>query len=297
MREESKFKCGVIGVGKLGSVLVQALSRKGALNWIIEKSHKAVPFINEEINTGIKCYSSINKKIILPDFIFLTVNDSGIEDVSDRLADVFGQKLSGKYVIHCSGVLPVSVLESCRRAGAKTACCHPYQTFYEPSPDILNDISWGVETKDSFDILEKIINNLGGRALKLSYKNKAEKALYHISAVFASNFLSTAVTGSELISSKASLPWNDFLPKIINTTIGNNLKVTDKIRFPLTGPIARADLETIRLHVKTLKKYPSLLNIYCYLSLATLETAKINKLITKQKFGEIKEFLVSYLFD
>jgi predicted short-subunit dehydrogenase-like oxidoreductase (DUF2520 family) len=297
MRRTLNFKCGIIGAGRLGSVLAQALSKKMALKWIVLRSEKSRISVSKIIKTDVEIFSSIKKNLSLPDIIILTVGDSKIEQVAVQLANKFGKELRGKYVIHCSGVLPVSVLDSCRKAGAKTACCHPYQTFYESSPETLIDISWGVETRDTYYILENFVKALGGKPLKLSYKDRAEKALYHISAVFASNFLSTVVTGAELIASKAELPWKNFLPRIINTTIENNLKVSDKVLFPLTGPIVRGDVETLRLHINSLSKYPSLLNIYCYLSLATLETAKLNKLLTKQKFGEIKDFLVSYLFD
>jgi len=62
------------------------------------------------------------------------------------------------------------------------------------------------------------------------------------------------------------------IPPIVKTTLENNLhSLSDEKEMPMTGPFARGDFETIRLHLESLKKEPELLKIFCYLSLAANE--------------------------
>jgi len=134
--------------------------------------------------------------------------------------------------------------------------------------------------------------------MSIPIESKNIKVLHHLSAVFASNFLSTVLAGAGSLEELSGMNWEDFLPLIIETTRNNNFKSLSKSeKIPLTGPIARADVDTIKLHLKSLRNHTNLLNIYIYLSLATLETAKQYEIINKQKFAEIKEILLSSLID
>lgn len=232
----------------------------------------------------------------MPEIIILAVNDSSIESVSNEIAVILGKKLENIWVVHCSGVMPVSILSACSKQGAKTGCIHPFQTFYSPHPKLIKDIGWTIDTKHNPKVPVNFIKQIGGKPFLIPKGRKNAKILHHLSAVFVSNFFSTIISNAGELESLAGLKWNKFFPQIINTTLKNNLKsLSGNNKFPLTGPIARGEITTIKEQLKSLKNNSTLLNTYIYMSLATLETAKKRKLITKQKFAEIKEILVTSL--
>ncbi|MCL5990746.1 MAG: DUF2520 domain-containing protein [Bacteroidetes bacterium] len=290
--------CGIVGYGKLGSILAEAVSKKNRLLWIIDNNKKQRELIYKKFYKRISIYYKISNTISIPDIIIISANDSHIEYVAKNLSIVFENKLKDVWVVHCSGVLPVSVLSSCEKLGAKTACIHPFQTFYYPEISVLKNIGWSIETNHNPQLLQSFITQLGGKPVLLPYGNKQIKVLHHLSAVFASNFLSTVLAGAGSLEEMSGMNRKDFLPQIIDTTIRNNFKSLSKSeKIPLTGPIARADVITIKTHLKSLSNHRTLRNTYIYLSLATLETAKHYRIINKQKFAEIKEILLSSLKD
>ena len=93
----------------------------------------------------------------------------------------------------------------------------------------------------------------------------------------------------------ADIPKTEFIPPIAYTTLYNASKAYEEGTFPLTGPIARGDLNTILKHIESLNNFPPLKNAYIYFTLATLEIAFSNKIIQKQKFVEFKSFLLNLL--
>jgi predicted short-subunit dehydrogenase-like oxidoreductase (DUF2520 family) len=285
-------RIGIIGYGKLGSTLAEYFNSKGNLLWIVENDKKARMIAKEKINS-IPILNSILDITEIPDYIFITVYDNKIEDVAIQLAEYLKQKLEGVYVIHCSGALTTEILSSCKEYGAKTASLHPYQTFYYPSVDLLKGIGWSIQTDEYPDELISLIETLGGNANVIPNNDKIT-SLYHASAVIASNFLNTLISLSKETAALSGIDPDKFIEPIVRTTIENNLKKQHGDDFPLTGPFARGDIETINNHLNALKEHPHLLKSYCYFGLATI--AKINKenLADKKIINNIEELLNKY---
>jgi len=277
-----------IGYGKLGSVLSSFLTQRCYLMWIMDSNEEAGNKA-ESTFSGVKVYSAINEIIDVPDYIFLTVEDSVIEKIAIKLAEHLNKKLKGCLVIHCSGALPVSLLNSCKDNGADIAVIHPYQTFYYPSEDLFDSIGWSIRSDNRSRELEELIISIGGVPIVLPDDDKIT-SLYHCSAVVSSNFLNTLLSTSEEIAQLSGIPAEKFIPQIVKTTIENNLR-TDSKEFPITGPYARADVRTIINHIKALKPYPHLLKSYCYFALATIEKLKHEKLADERILNEMEKLL------
>ena len=131
---------------------------------------------------------------------------------------------------------------------------------------------------------------MGGEAHKIE---KSNKKLYHISAVAMSNYLNSAIALGKLSSRAAGISPEEFAPVIINTTI-NNILASDKLENnTLTGPIARGDLLTIKLHIEELRKHRELLLPYSYMGLATLELANTAGIIDDNFYQECHALLFS----
>jgi len=183
------------------------------------------------------------------DIVFLTVPDDAIAAVCESIS--WPATCS---VIHCSGALSLDVLDAATQADAATGSLHPLQTFAVGAEHAgrLSDIAYALEASDDElrTTLQDLVVALGGRPQWIRSK---DKPLYHASAAMASNYL-VALLGD------ASRLWESFgisrdsglhsLLPLVRGTIDN----LQGIGFPdaLTGPIARGDVDTVRIHLDAL---------------------------------------------
>ena len=286
---------GIIGAGKLGTVLARFFGKRGQLLWIADISNDARNSIKSYISDDVNIFSSVIETDPLPDIIFLTVNDSQIENAAKAITKAKGKELESKVVIFCSGMLTLSVLNACKEAGAKTFGAHPYQTFYHSDPELLHGISWGVEAVGEKDIIKNIIEYMGGSPYFLGKETIEKKAAYHCSAVIASNFLTTALAFASEIAKEAKIPAVSFFPPIVETTINNCINsIKHGEEIPLTGPLARNDIQTIKKHFEALKDYPDLQKNYAYLTMASAETSYRHNLLKENELHTISKILFNF---
>ncbi len=254
-----QLKAGIIGMGKLGSALLQEYSRHSLIKWVVSgKSNLNLPedvkFLNPDKLLPV---NSVN-------FILLCVPDRSIEEVAESFSIKYHDKLKGKTIVHFSGAHGRKLLDFVENYGAKPVAAHPYQTFFYYTDSVFRDVPWGVDADETgFKPISEFIALSGGKAINISHFTPGQRALYHASAVAASNFL-TAVTalGAELAINIGISP-DDFLSKIIMTSAENTIRNISEDRGPaLTGPIARGDENTLGRHLKAMENYPELFSAY-----------------------------------
>jgi len=202
------------------------------------------------------------------DIIFLTVPDDAIAAVCESIS--WPATCS---VVHCSGALSLDVLNSATQTGAATGSLHPLQTFAVGAEHAgrLSDIAYALEASDEKlrATLQELVEALGGRP---QWIQSSDKPLYHASAVMASNYL-VALLGD------ASHLWESFgfsrdsgfhsLLPLVRSTIDN----LEGLGFPdaLTGPIARGDVDTVRIHLDALKaSQPGIVPSYAAMGIRTV---------------------------
>jgi len=140
------------------------------------------------------------------------------------------------------------------------------------------------------DTLKEMATALGGHWIVL----KAEdKVIYHAAAVFACNYLVTLVKlAGDLwqtfgISPEAT---TQALLPLLKGTINN--MATVGIPECLTGPIARGDTETVKKHLRALKKVaPDLVASYRELGLKTIPIAVAKGRINQGQAGQLEAIL------
>jgi predicted short-subunit dehydrogenase-like oxidoreductase (DUF2520 family) len=118
--------------------------------------------------------------------------------------------------------------------------------------------------------------------------NSKEKALYHLSAVLASNLSVVLLEFAKSTSDAAGINAAEFFPKIIETTINNvyDSWKNDKI-LPLTGPFARGDSQAVMLHQKALKEAGLDNDIYKKLAEIAAKTAFDHGFIDQGQFEKM----------
>ena len=115
----------------------------------------------------------------------------------------------------------------------------------------------------------RILHHLGASLLTVPV---SRRPLYHAAAVFASNYLSGLIAAAARLMTQAGVPEAEALPAILPLARGSleNLERMGPVHA-LTGPISRGDLETVRLHLRTLD--PRERSLYAALGLEILQLA------------------------
>jgi predicted short-subunit dehydrogenase-like oxidoreductase (DUF2520 family) len=118
-------------------------------------------------------------------------------------------------------------------------------------------------------VLNAIIRRIGGRPFPV----KAEsKALYHALGVLASPLLVSHLVAAQQAAGVAGFTPRQarrLLEPIARATLDNVFRKGAGKSF--SGPLARGDAETIRLHLRALEPHPMLAGVYRSLALHALD--------------------------
>jgi predicted short-subunit dehydrogenase-like oxidoreductase (DUF2520 family) len=179
-------------------------------------------------------------------------------------------------VIHLAGAFGRELLAAAARAGAATGAFHPLQTFAGAAvPTAWQGIAVAIEADPSLQgELLALAQQLGSRPFLLSPE---QRPLYHAAAVLAANGLvALAGVAAELIAQATASDRATALRSLFPLLSGV-LANLDQLGLPqaLTGPVARADRETIERHIEALAHTaPTLLPLYRALAQAMLPLAR-----------------------
>jgi predicted short-subunit dehydrogenase-like oxidoreductase (DUF2520 family) len=243
----------IIGAGAVGSALALALhKRKFTLRLVV--SHKE----ESARRLGRKVHAFYGTQRSMPGFepggiFFLAVPDDEIEGVARWVAHT-GTDFTRSIVFHCSGALSSDLLSPLRRKGAAVGSFHPLQSFpgTKADPQALEKIWIGIEgDRKAKEFGRYLARELRSRSIILSPQ---QKTLYHLAAVFSSNFLVTILSVVEELGGELGLSRNRVMSMVEPILLRSfmNAKL-NSAATALTGPIARGDLRTVRKHRSALR--------------------------------------------
>ncbi len=193
------------------------------------------------------------------DVIWLCHTDDAVPETARRLARKPGWK--GKIVFHSSGALTSAVLAPLKRAGAHTASLHPMMTFVPGTTPRMKAVPFAVEgDRPAVSIARRIVRNLGAEIFPIK---KEAKVLYHALGSFSSPLVVATLVTAERVGRAAGLSRSQtrkVMAPILRQTIQNYVKSGPAAAF--SGPIKRGDLETVRRHLRELKRVPGASEVY-----------------------------------
>lgn len=245
-----KKQFAIIGAGKVGSTLAVALLNIG---------YKAVA-VTSRTNRSAE---QLAKRLALPaqdnssdavkqaDLVWISTPDRMIGPVTEQLAES-GAFRPGQYVYHLSGTLTSNVLKPAARAGAHTGVMHPLQSFAtKEETEAFRHVYFGLEGDPSaIELAKAIVQGLEGYSLVILPE---QKALYHAAACVASNYFVVLINYAVNLLQQVGFSSHDSLAALLPLLKGS---ISNLIRQgtmgALTGPIARADVETVKKHLKAM---------------------------------------------
>ena len=260
----------IFGIGKVGGALQKSLSKTG---YTIQSTFKRGVFPKSVDELG--------------DLIFLTVHDSEISELAIKIAASFSS-FDNKHVIHCSGTLDSSVLQSLKQKGANIASFHPLKAV-TLDDDSFTDVWFDMDGDTStLKLLKVITENLEAHCFEIA---PSAKPLLHAAAVVSANYLVTLMKLATDIADAGDIDREIALKALLPLTQSSVNNIKEKgFQGSLTGPIARGDIDTIQRHLEVLSAYPELLDMYKVLG---YKTTKIVEDLDKEKLKKLSNLFKS----
>jgi len=268
-KNASKFT--IIGAGKIAWSLIPAMQEAGfTVDCIISRKISDAERAAEKF--GIRKFSDSVKDLPGKSIVLLAVPDDQLLKISKQIFDA-GRHLDRRTFVHFSGVYSSDVLKYIKNNGGSTASFHIMQTFPSKRRVKIKNSYGSVESSDKKIriMLIAFASKLGINAFEI---NGANKAAYHLSGVFASNFLVANFYSAEKLFRQAGGTGNffDFIEPIIKRTISNIRNAGAK--NSLSGPVERGDLNTVKVHTRYLKNDKLMLSAYLIQSLNIIQLKK-----------------------
>lgn len=222
--------------------------------------------------------------------VILAVPDDALAEVAWGLAGA-GPAPPGCVVLHLSGALSTDALAPLHPAGYSLGSLHPLMAVADPwlAAERLIGIAFGITGEPAaVAAARRLVQSLDGVPLVIP---STARPLYHAAAVMASNYL-VGLTGLAVrLLGQAGIDSDDAqraLIPLLRGTIDNIAQLG--VPAALTGPIARGDSDTIRLHLARLS--PGDRVLYCGLGLELLRLAR-GAGLDEQRALDIESLLTS----
>ena len=204
--------------------------------------------------------------------VILAVPDDALPEVVHDLA-MMGPAPSGCVALHLSGALSTDSLAPLHHRGYAIGSMHPLMAVADPwlAGDRLVGAAFAMTGEPVANAAaRRLISALGGVPLTIP---SAQRPLYHAAAVVASNYL-VALTGVAVrMLEQAGVDGDDAVRALLPLLRGTLDNVEQLgVRAAVTGPIARGDIDTVRLHLARLSPGDQVL--YSGLGLELLRLAR-----------------------
>jgi predicted short-subunit dehydrogenase-like oxidoreductase (DUF2520 family) len=204
--------------------------------------------------------------------LILAVPDSALAEVAYDISRA-GEGPAGCVALHLAGALSTEALAPLHSVGYPVGSVHPLQAIADPwhSGDRLIGAAYALAGEPAaMTAARRLVNALEGIPLVIPPQSRP---LYHASAVIASNYLIGLLAFAVRLMMETGVSESDAIEGLIPLMRGTleNLEQLG-VAHALTGPIARGDADTVRLHLTRLSEHDR--KLYCGLGLELLRVAR-----------------------
>ncbi len=240
------MRVGVVGTGRVGSVLGAALDRVG---------HRVVAASAVSADSRERAERLLPLATLLPvpeviaaaDLVLLTVPDDELPGLVRGLTQV-GAWRPGQILVHTSGRFGAELL---RGAGQTVGLAlHPAMTFGGTSVDLerLAGCCFGVTADPQLRLMaEALVWEMGAEPVWVA---EVDRPVYHAALTHAANHLVTLVAQSlELLVGTGVEQPTRVLAPLLSAALDGVLRYGDAA---LTGPVSRGDVGTVVAHLAAL---------------------------------------------
>lgn len=266
-------RLAVVGPGRMGLALGGALYHAGALESLTFFGRSPEPPPHPLLDNGQVHYQTgLQRPPEGTTILVLAVPDDALHEVANDLAQA-GPAPSACVALHLSGALSTDVLAPLHGAGYIIGSLHPLQTVADAWSGVerLSGCAYAIAGEPgALTATRRIVAALDGRPLVIP---PALRPLYHASAVFASNYVLAATAAVARALAEAGIDEKEAIAAALPLMRGTMDNVEQLGLGPaLTGPVARGDVDTVRMHLSRL--LPRERRLYSALGLETVRLAR-----------------------
>jgi predicted short-subunit dehydrogenase-like oxidoreductase (DUF2520 family) len=283
--ELGPLRFGVIGAGRLGTVLARALVAQGfTLVAVSSASEHGRAAATRALQ--VPAFADPAQVLTEVDAVLLCVPDDALAPTCELLAHTLHADLSNRAtgtgaehsalrIVHTSGAVGLAVLDPLHRAGCHVLGLHPLQTITAASSP--GDLRGAAAAITAHDIAGATFGHALAHALGLHPFDLTDdqRGLYHAAAAIAANFTVTLQAAVQQLAAAAGLP-RDVATHGYAALARAALDRAEREGpgAALTGPIVRGDTGTVAAHLRALDEHaPGVAALYRTLAAATVDVA------------------------
>lgn len=279
------MKTGIIGAGKVGVSLGKYLVSQGiSVTGYYDVDQNAAKDAAEF--TGTDFISDMKLLTDMSDTLFLTVPDGLISTVWNQIKDY---SLREKFIIHCSGAMSAAdAFPGIAEIGAFGYSVHPlfavsdkYHSYKE-----LEHAYFTIEgNQEHLEEIQGLFRSFGNQVLTIQAK---DKPVYHLAAAICSNHMIALLQETIDLMGQCGIEEEACLAAISPIVKSNIEHVLEAGTVAsLTGPVERADVETVKKHLNCLGQADA--SLYKLLSAKLVSIGKIKN--PDRNYKEVEELL------
>ena len=228
----------LIGGGAVAEALGRRLSEVGLLSAVWCRNSQRATELAADF--GVERCADL-ESIPDADLYVISVSDRAIEEVSRQL-----KVKRGAIVVHTAGSRSIEELKC---EGAVRGVFYPLQTFTKGRIVDFWDIPLMVESESRLEELAALAEQLSSNVIRSNYEMRR---MYHLSAVFACNFVNRMYVAAQEIARIGGID-AQMLNPLIAETARKALETPDAALLQ-SGPAARGDWNTIENHLSLLEQ-------------------------------------------
>jgi predicted short-subunit dehydrogenase-like oxidoreductase (DUF2520 family) len=265
----ARLTVGVVGAGRVGSVLGAALARAGHHVVAVSAVSEASLARAAELLPDVPVLPP-DEVVRRAELVVLAVPDDALADLVAGLAATDAWR-PGQLVVHTSGRHGLEVFGPAGQAVLGMAL-HPAMTFTGSALDLdrLVDCCFGITAPEPLRaVAEALVVEVGSEPVWI---DEAARPMYHAALAHGANHLVTLVSQALQALRAAGVEAPDrMLGPLVEAALDNTLRRGDAA---LTGPVARGDAGTVAEHLRQLRTLtPDVRPTYVALARATAERA------------------------
>ncbi|HTD53366.1 MAG TPA: DUF2520 domain-containing protein, partial [Thermoanaerobaculia bacterium] len=175
-----------------------------------------------------------------------------------------------RFAFHLSGAAAAEEIGVLRRSGASVGSLHPLRAFSGEASENWRGAFVAIEGDEpACSAGEQIVRAFGAAGRRLAPETKA---LYHAAATLAAGGALALVSLASRVWASIGIPEEEARAALADLAARTASTATHRsFEDAFTGPLARRDLNTVRVHRAALATRPELLRLYDLLARETLE--------------------------
>jgi predicted short-subunit dehydrogenase-like oxidoreductase (DUF2520 family) len=284
----ARLRVGVVGAGRVGTVLAAALARAGHTVVAVTSGSPQSQRRVDQLLPGVPSMAA-DEVVAASDLVLLTVPDDVLRDLVAGLAATDAWPM-GQLLVHTSGAHGIGVLDAAAARGVIPLALHPAMTFTGRREDLdrLSGATFGVTAQDEMrPVAETLVYEMGADPV---WVPELARPIYHAALTTGANHLVTLVNDALDLLTRAGVeqPAQVIAP-LLSAALDNVLRLGDAA---LTGPVSRGDAATVATHVATLRaQAPEQVSSYIAMARRTTERARASGRLNAEQAAALEAVL------